>query len=193
VNWTCVTSQGVLDLAAASSSPLLRALIPVDLELRRIANTLEESRAGAQMRTGMRAQVRGNSVALSLAFGNDGTRRLLLVNPLRFAGSEENYFRVEIAPLPEELPNETGYGAVFKPVPLQLVPPGIAADPWQDDYFVIGPGDRVLLPTTPLAGPLPPGSYLVRAVYSNYGLLGSIAGVPVIRGRSFSNEVVVTV
>jgi len=193
VNWTCVTSQGVLDLSAASSSPLLRALMPLDLELRRIANTLEESRAGAQMRTGLRAQAKGNSVVLNLAFGNDGMRRYILINPSRFAGSEESYFRVEIAPMPEEQPNETGYGAVFQPVPLELAPPGMLQEPWQDDYFVIGPGERLVLPAAPVIGPLQPGAYLVRAVYSNYGLLGSIAGVPVIRGRSFSNEVVVNV
>lgn len=191
VNWTCVTSQGVLDLCAPTSSPLLRALMPVDVELRRIANTLEEQRTGAQMRTALRAQLRGTSAVLTLAFGNDGTRRYILPNPLRFAGSAENYFRVEIAPMPQELPNETGYGAVFEPVQLKLPAPEALGEPWQDEYFLIGPGERVVLPSTPVIGPLKPGSYLLRAVYSNYGLLGAIAGVPVIRGRSFSNEVVV--
>lgn len=194
VNWTCVTAQGILDLSAATSSALMRAFMPVDLELRRIANTLEEARAGAQMRTGLRVQMRGASGAVMLAFGNDGTRRYILPNPLRFSGgSEENYFRLELAPMPEERPGETGYGAEFQSVPLALSPAGAAADPWQDEYFVIGPGERVVLPSTPVLGPLAPGAYLLRAVYSYYGLLTGIAGVPVIRGRSFSNEVEIKV
>ena len=194
VNWTCVTSQGLLDLYATAGSPLSQALMPVDLELRRIANALEEARAGAQMRTGLRVQMRGASGAVMLAFGNDGTRRYILPNPLRFSGGgEENYFRLELAPMPEERPGETGYGAEFQPVPLALSPAGAAADPWQDEYFVIGPGERVVLPSTPVLGPLRPGAYLLRAVYSYYGLLTGIAGVPVIRGRSFSNEVEIKV
>jgi hypothetical protein len=145
------------------------------------------------MRTGLRVQMRGASVALTLAFGNDGTRRYILPNPLRFGQGEESYFRVEIAPMPEDKPNETGYGAVFHPVRLELPGPEALGEPWQDEYLVIGPGERAVLPATPVIGPLKPGTYLLRAVYSNYGFLSSIAAVPVIRGRSFSNEVVVQV
>lgn len=191
VNWSCITSHGVLELSALPGSALLDALMPVDVELRHLANTLTEQRAGAQMRTALRVQTQGNSAALTLAFGNDGMRRFVLANPLRFPAGGADYFRVEVAPMPRERPGETGYGAAFKPVPLRLPPTETLKQPWSEEYFVIGPGERIVVPAAPVIGPLQPGSYIVRAAYSNYGLLAGIAGVPVIRGRSFSNEVVV--
>lgn len=191
VNWTCVTADGVLDIVAPSASPLIQRFASVDLALRRIANRLEEQGAGAMLRVALQAKTAGDQVGVRVGLINDGHQRAVLVNPLLGEGGPAGYLRLELAPMPPEVPGETGFGAAFAPVPAALLPPGAEVAPWTDEYLVLDSAGRLLLPQA-VAFTLPaPGRYLLRAVYANHGRLAQVAGVPVIRGRAFSNEVVV--
>jgi hypothetical protein len=190
VNWSCVTSDAILDLVVGGGSPVLQAFAPLDLVLRRLANGLVEGSAGASLRVALQAKVVGAAAVVRVALINDGHQRAVLVNPLVDEPTDADHFRLEIAPLPPSVPNETGYGAVFAPCPVSLLPPQVDP-PWDEPYLVLDAASRLLLPHAPSV-PLPgPGRYLLRAVYSNQGLLDQVAGLTVIRGRAFSNEVVV--
>jgi len=191
VNWTCVTDDGVFDLFVASSSPLLQAFMPVDLELRRLANFVEESRQGASLRVVLQVQMSGTHISVQTGFINDGNRPCLIINPFLYEQTDQNFFRLECAAQPEEQPGVTGYGAEFQAQPVEWLPEPVP-DPWADEYLLLLPQRLLVLPVSPPVGPFEPGAYMLRAVYSNYRFLDIIAGVPVIRGRVFSNEVEIT-
>jgi hypothetical protein len=191
VNWSCVTSDAVLDIVVTGGSPVLQAFAPLDLELRRLANDLVERSAGAMLRIALQAKVVGDTAVVRVALINDGHQRAIAINPLVGKPTESNYFRLELAPMPPSVPNQTGYGAVFKPCPVAMLPASAADAAWSDTYLVLDAAGRQLLPHAPSVTLPGPGRYLLRAVYSNPGLLDSVAGVSVIRGRAFSNEVVV--
>lgn len=191
VNWTIITRDAVLDLIVPSGSPLLPRFMPVDLLLRRIANSLEEQASGSMLRVAMQHRQMGDQVALRIALINDGNQRVIVVNPFVAAVGDSDFFRLELATLKLDAPGESGYGAVFYPLPDQLLPPPARTGPWADDYLVIDAANRLLLPHT-LTITLPaPGRFMLRAVLSRHGALDQIAGIPVARGRAFSNEVVV--
>jgi len=191
VNWSCVTREGTLDLMAAGTSPLVQQLAPLDLELRRLANDLENSHQGASLRVTLDVQQVGRNLAVRVGLVNDGNSPCIVINPFSIEETDLDYFRLESALMVPEEPGVTGYGADFQAAPWDL-PGGGQADFWQDTYLLVSPGRPLVMPEATL-GPLVPGSYLLRAVYSNYGLLRSIAGVPVIRGRAFSNEAELTI
>lgn len=192
VNWSCVTREGVWDVLAAAGSPLFARLVPLDLELRRVANDLEAANRGASLRVILQAQAAAPGVLLRVTLVNDGHRPAILVNPF-LTGGEFDFLRLELAPLPPVQPGVTDLPAVFSPLAVSLLtdPP---PDPWQDAYIPLLPGQPLILPATPLimppaGAPAGGGRHLVRAVYSQYGLLTEIAAVRVISGRAFSNEI----
>jgi len=191
VNWSCVTNEGTIDLMAAGSSALVPQLAPLDLELRRLANDLERSHQGASMRLALNVHRAERTWVVRAALVNDDNTPCIVINPFARGESDLDYFRLESALMVPEEPGVTGYGADFAVVPVDFMA-GDLPDLWQDTYLLVSPGRTLVMPEATL-GPLAPGSYLLRAVYSNYGLLGSIAGVPVIRGRAFSNEAELTI
>jgi hypothetical protein len=191
VNWSCVTADALLDIVVPSGSPVLQQFMPVDLALRRIANTLEESGAGSLLRVALQCKPHGGQIAVRVGLINDGAYRSILVNPFVGTPSATDYFRLEIAPLAADQPGETGYGAVFVPLPVEIMPESQRSDPWADPYLVLGAAGRLLLPQTLMIELPALGRFIMRAVYSSHGALDQIAGVTVIRGRAFSNEVVV--
>jgi hypothetical protein len=196
VNWTCITSHGVLDLIAAGSSPVAHAMAPLDLELRRLANVVAASPYGAGLRVALQARPAQNrQYECRIGIVNDGDRPCLVVNPLGGGLTGQDYLRVESALVPEEEPGVTGPGPLFEPLPVDLA--ALLAQvpeptPWLDEYLLLMPGTPLIVPVRAHLV-LPPGSHLLRAVFSTYGYLDRVAGLPVIRGRAFSNEVEVEV
>lgn len=191
INWSIVTREGTWDVLAVAGSPLALRLAPLDQELRRLANALEDANRGSTLRLVLQAQAAEPGVRVRVSLVNDAHRPCILENPFLGPG-EFDYLRLELSPLPVEQPGVTDIGAVFEPLQLELMsnPP---PDPWGDTYITLLPGQPLVLPLTPLIGApagaqVPHGDYLLRAVYSHYGLLPHIASIPVIRGRAFSNE-----
>lgn len=191
INWSCVTTDAVLDIAVLSSSPLVDRFEPLDLVLWEIAGTLEEAGAGSLLRVALQCKPHGDQIAVRIGLINDGHYRAIVVNPFGQEATETDFFRLEIAPLVPDLPGQTGYGAVFAPVAAEIMPAPFLTDEWADEYLVINGAGRLLLPQTLMISLPAPGKYIMRAVYSNQGALDQIAGVTVIRGRAFSNEVAV--
>lgn len=187
IDWSCVTPEGTLDLLAIGSSPVVPQMIPIDMEFRRLANDLETARHGASLRLAIQAQLTGTQVAVRVALINDGNRPCIIINQFLTGTSELDFFRLELATMPEEAEDETGYGAEFAELESRLASE-TSPDIWQDTYLLLRPGVPLILPETAIVDLPQPGHYLLRAVYSNYGLLDQVAGVPVIRGRAFSNE-----
>lgn len=187
VSWTCVTSGGVFGVTVAASSPLLTELAELDLDLRRLANDIESSRQGASLRCALEVvQVEGQYEA-HLSFLNDGNRPCLFVNPLAVEATDQDFLAIDIAPMPLDEPGVTSPEAEFESIPIRPVPTDLEP-PWCDEYMPLMPGRPLVFPIPiPLDFP-EPGFYVVRGVYSFYGNLNDIAGMPMIRGRAFSNE-----
>ncbi|EHR72604.1 hypothetical protein BurJ1DRAFT_3801 [Burkholderiales bacterium JOSHI_001] len=192
VNWTCAVGDAVVDLVVATGSPVLLRLAGLDQLLRDVAHALEASGTGVSLRLAVQLQGQGAEQALRIGLVNEGHQRAVLVGPQAWVPSVDgpNHFRVELAPLPQEAPDETGPGAIFQTWPADLARASRGAVPWGDSYIVLSPRQPLLLPQPVPLGPLPPGEHIVRVVYSNYGRLSQVAGLPVILGRAFSNELV---
>jgi hypothetical protein len=191
VNWTCVTNDGTIDVVAPGSSPLTPQLAPLDMELRRLANDLEKSGLGTCVRIALDLQQSEGNLTINAEMVNDGNAPCIVINPLAMNESDLDYFRLEVASQVTETDGITSPGESFEAVPFGF-PPGGLPDPWDDTYLLVPPGQPLVMPTASCELS-EPGHYVLRAVYSNYGLLDRVAGVPVIRGRAFSNEVELTV
>lgn len=202
VNWTCATAEAVVDLVLKAGSPRLMAMAPLDQVLRDIANALEAGQQGSSLRLALQAQGQGTSSQLRLGLVNEGSQRTVLVGPAAFGAPGPaqvalNGLQLELAAMPEAVPGQTAPDAVFKPMRLNPHASLRGSAPWEDEYIVLHPRQPRLLPQAlvmdPLLDPLPPGRHIVRAVYAYYGALDQVAGMPVVRGRVFSNEVVIQV
>jgi len=189
---TCVTRDGVLDLVFDAMSPEAAELQPLDDQLRAIAEAVRRGGFGASLRLEMRLQrAEDDQWDAHCWMVNEAKRPCIIVNPFVGEPGTSLFFRFETSPLFPEEHGVTRPEAPFEPV----VPPGDAArlpDPWQDEYVLLPPHSPLRLPVSPRLGPYRDGPRLVRATYSNYGLLDRMAGLTVIRGQAFSNDQTVT-
>lgn len=206
VNWTCATQDAVVDVVVKSGSPLLRRMAPLDQELREMANALEAANRGASLRLALQwqASAQGQGAyqgTLRLGLVNEGQQRGVLVGPAAFGPPDPeqvNGLRLEIAAMPEAAAGVTAPDAVFRPLRQDILKAQRGAVPLDDEYIVLHPRQPLVLPQAlsldPAVEPLAPGSrHILRAVYAYHGGLDQVAGLPVLRGRAFSNEVVVQV
>lgn len=194
VHWSCLTAGGLFEIVVTSGSPLLRALAPLELELRRLANDLEASARGAAVQCSLEL-ARGPVPRARLALTNPGDRPCVIWNPLAGNTTDFDFLRVEVANLPPAVEDESGPGLEFVPVP-ELPRTSDLPEPWDDPYLLLAPRQTLQIPIetiVPLLGrdPANPGkgSFLVRGVYSAYGSPEQVGGVPLLNGRAFSNEV----
>jgi hypothetical protein len=188
ITWRWVTGAGVGKLSVPAGSPTLRQLAPLDLELRRVANALTRGHGGVELtcQVSILDQAEAGLGTANIWLVNDGDQDCLVENPLRASARGSDFCRLELGHLPEEEEGVTGlgirYGALAMPT-LSSLPP-----PWDSSHLMLRAGDFL---ECPLAVPLRPplsGRHFLRAVYSRYGTDDEIGGVPVVRGRAFSEE-----
>lgn len=206
--WRWVTLAGAGEVCAPAGSMLLLRLADLDLELRRLANTLISSHRGAELacQVSLRPDDAADRLVIvdpALSDGgflggiwlcNDGDHPFLLPNPFRSPPRGSDYLRLELGVVPDEQPGVTGlgitYNALSMPVPSRL------ESPWDAPYIPLRPGDLL---ECPVEAPLGlrsvegRGRTLIRAVFSNYDARSSIGGMPVVCGRVFSEEHELTV
>ena len=188
ITWRWVTQAGVGQLAVPAGSPTLNRLRPLDLELRRVANTLTRDHRGAELtcQVSILDLAQDGVGAASIWLVNDGDHDCLVENPLSRSSRGCDFFRLELGHLPEEEEGVTGlgiqYGALAMPR-LDNLP-----SPWDSTHLMVRAGDFLECPLSVPLQPPPSGRNFLRAVYSRYGADDEIGGVPVVRGRAFSEE-----
>lgn len=187
VRWRYLTVAGLGELVAPAASPALEVLEPLELELRRLANDLEEAHRGAELRCELELASTSKGVSARVRLVNNGDEDLLIANPLAGDAGPWQFLRVEIGSPPEETPGVTEAGIEYQALPLPVFPSPLPP-PWDRQLLLLCAGASLELPApVPLAAERP-GPCFVRAVYAGYGPEQEVAGVPVIRGQAFSEE-----
>lgn len=187
VAWVIATEDGLVEHLAPAGSELRSSFAPLDLELRRLASALEASRQGHALRVELDVQHVGSVLEAQVALRNDGLRPCFAVNPCALEPAEDPYLRLELAPIPPEEDGVTGPGFAFETLPL-LPRVALEGTPWAMPWLLLQPGQALVYPARAKLGAGKGEAHLLRAVYSSYAPLAEIAGVPVVRGRAFSNE-----
>lgn len=188
ITWRWVTEVGVGEVTVPAGSPVLTRLAPLDLEFRRVANELVQAHGGVELtcQVSLVEQAGNEGSSGTMWLVNEGDRDCLVANPLIRTGRGSDFCRLELGHLPEEQPGVTGQGITYAAMPmpgLKSLPP-----PWDNPYLVLRAGDFLECPvSTPLRTP-GSGRHFLRAVYSRYGDEVEIGGMPVVRGRAFSEE-----
>ncbi len=186
ITWRWVTAAGVGSLSVPAGSGLLSQLAPLDLVIRKVANALVRIHAGAELSCQVSLVERDGATEGSVWLVNEGDRDCLVLNPLHPTGRGSDFFRLEMGHLPDEQPGVTGLGIQYAAMPMvQLDAP---PPPWDNPYLLLRSGDMLECPTGAPLSPPRKGRHFLRAVYSRYGDEHEIGGVPVIRGRAFSEE-----
>ncbi len=189
ITWRWVTAAGVGRLSVTAGSPLLIQLTKLDLEFRRVANELVNGHLGAELTCQVslaEPDTEGGATDGSVWLVNEGSHDCLVANPLLRTGRGSDFFRLELGHLDQEEPGVTGLGIQYSamPMPRMDAPP----PPWDNPYLLLRAGDFLECPVGVPLNPPGQGRHFLRAVYSRYGDDSVIGGVPVVRGRAFSEE-----
>lgn len=184
VEWRLATPDGELAAQDLADGPVAEAMAPLDMELRRLANALQEAGQGPALR--LEARVEGGR--LRLAFLSAGRAPVRLLSPLGAAQDDRSYLRLELAPMPEAPPGYTAPDPVYAPVPTGFALSGGGSTP--DARVVTVTPEAPLVLETAVARPTGPA--LLRAVYSNYRDAVDAETATALRGRAFSNVIVST-
>jgi hypothetical protein len=168
-------------------SPILMKISPLDVELRRIANTLIASKNGRSLRCELRlSQPLGGWVNAQIILINDGNKSCILQNPLATGISDLDFLRIEVGPPPISQPGVTCEGIRYEP--LAMPESRDFAPPWDKEEFVLDAGQRIAYPDQLPINASKYKRYFIRAAYSHYGN-SAVRDIPIIRGCVFSEEI----
>lgn len=187
LRWRYLTEAGLGELVAPAAAPTLEVLEPLELELRRLANDLEDTHRGAELRCELELTSTAGGASARVRLVSSGSEDILLANPLARNAGPRQFLRVEMGPPPEATPGVTEAGIQYQALPLPVLPSPLPP-PWDQRLLLLRAGASLELPVPVPLLAARPGRSLVRAVYAGYGFEPDVAGVPVIRGQAFSEE-----
>jgi len=185
--WRWVTKAGVGSLSLPAGSLTQKRLSKLDLELRRVANALTRNHGGVELTCQVSLMDREEGeTAACIWLVNEGDHDCLVGNPMHKDQRGSDFCRLEMGRLPDEPEGTTGLGIRYNALPRpeqDSLPP-----PWDSTHLLLRAGDFLECPFSIPLHMSGSGRRFLRAVYSCYGDHRVIGGLPVVRGRAFSEE-----
>jgi len=188
--WYFSTREAKGNLIVSSNPAVLMKMSDVDMHLRRIANDLLDSKSGAAVSCRLTLTPSGgNWVVASASILNEGSRDCMIPNPFTLKGANTDFIQFEIGAPPVRQEGITGSDVQYTPI--QTSAPKLLAPPWDGDYIEMLANESLVFPFQPSIDVSRHKGYFVRAVFSHFGTAETNPGLPLVRGRVFSNEVVI--
>lgn len=188
--WEIAVQDGDAILASAGDPDVLMQLSELDVQLRRIANTLVASGSGSALNIQLVIEQKGAVAEIQVALTNEGNMDFQIQNPFLSSADTLNFLRVEIGAIPVEVPGVTGTEIMYRPLMLPIS--GTPVAPWDQECVIIKAGQNVLCPFQLKLDLSVHRGHVIQATYSHYGNTQTHADLPLVRGRVFSTETQLT-
>ena len=188
-SWDLCVQGEEFSLSIGDNSDILMKMIPVDEQLRDIANDLIASRSGSALNCHIMILHNGEKAEVKATLVNEGNQDFQIQNPLKSPGDKNSFLRIEMGAAPKDIPGVTGSDIAY--TPLETLNSNMPLGPWKQDIIVMTPGEQLRWPFNVKIDVQAQRGQYVRAIYSHYGEISTSRNCPLIRGRVFSNELLI--
>jgi len=153
--------------------------------LREIINIVRENKVRVlKLTLDTKKPSKGKPLDMTINFHNLGNEAFFLKNPIIMQKTRQNVFVIEYGQIPEEKEGYTSPPIEWKQSQLE----NLKAEKDEQNYIYLKPGEvhPISVPKAVIINE--PGNYLMHLIYSNYELVQSVGGIPVLRGHAVSDE-----
>jgi hypothetical protein len=183
-----ITIGGAYAFSSFSTFPT--AIETVDDKLREIINTVRENKLRVlKLTIDISKPAKGKPIDVTINFPNLGTEPFFIRNPKNMKQTKRDVFAVEYGLIPEEKPGFTSPPIQWKQVKLEE----LKVEKDELDYIRLEPGATHSVKATKAVTIDEPGKYLIHAIFGDYELNSTVAGVPILRGHAVSEDVEVSI
>ena len=179
-----ITIGGAYAFSSFSAFP--EAIETVGDTIREIINSVRKSKVRVlKLTIDAPKPTKGKPLDISVNFPNLGSEAFFIRNPKTLKQSKRDIFAIEYGLIPEEKPGVTSPPIQWKQFKLEE----LKAEPDELDYIRLDPGETYSVKVPGALTIDEPGKYLLHAVFGNYELNPTVAGVPILRGHAVSEDV----